>query len=148
VSPDGRRLYVANHAEASVAQIDTSNLQVVRTATINFGFGGGAAYAAHDSESGLYLAGGRRVVLVDATELTQITSWLMKDRIGGIQVTGDRARLYVALGHRVAILSPETGERLESLDPPGVRKIVRLGPHMPSVDDTDPVEHGPLTCAC
>jgi YVTN family beta-propeller protein len=148
VSPDGSRLYVANHAEAKVAQIDTATLQVVRTATVNFGFGGGPAHATHDSENGLYLASGRRVALVDATELTETRSWLLKDKIRGIQVAGDGTRLYVALRDRVEVLGAETGERLDTLDPPGVSRIDRFGPNMPSVDDTDPGADENITCAC
>jgi hypothetical protein len=146
VSADGTRLYVANHAEAAVAEIDTSKLEVVRTRTINFGFGGGAAHAVNDSGSKLYLASGRRVAVVDATALTEVHSWLMKEKIKGIQVAGDGKKLYVALRDRVEILRAATGERLEMLDPPGVRRIDRFGPVMPSVDDANP--ENDIVCAC
>ena len=148
VSPDGSRLYVANHAEAAVAQIDTSKLEIVRTQSINFGLGGGRAYAAHDSTSRLYLASGRRVALVDTTTLTEERSWLMKDKIRGLQVAGDGARLYVAFRDRVAILRAATGAGIETIDPPGVRRIDQFGPTMPKLDDTDPSLDKNITCAC
>jgi hypothetical protein len=148
VSPDGTRLYVANHAEAAVAEIDTTNLEVVRTTMINFGFGGGAAHAAHDSGSRLYLASGRRVAVVDATELTEVHSWLMKEKIKGIQVAGDGAKLYVALRDRVEVLRAATGDGLDTLDPPGVHRIHQFGPVMPSVDDPDPGGGKDIVCAC
>src|SRR5918992_2569631 len=148
VSPDGSRLYVANHAEAAVAQIDTSKLEIVRTQSINFGLGGGRAHAALDSTSRLYLASGRRVALVDTTTLTEERSWLMKDKIRGLQVAGDGTRLYVAFRDRVAILRAATGEGIETIDPPGVRRIDRFGPTMPKLDDTDPSLDKNITCAC
>jgi hypothetical protein len=148
VSPDGTRLYVANHAEAAVAQIDTSKLEVVRTETIHFGFGGGRAYAAHDSGSKLYLASGRRVARVDTTSLTEERSWLMKEKFRGLQAARDTKRLYVALRDRVAILRAATGEGIDTIDPPGVRRIDRFGPQMPSLDDSDPVGNGDIVCAC
>ena len=148
MSPDGSRLYVANHAEAAVAQIDTSKLEIVRTQSINFGLGGGRAYAAHDSTSRLYLASGRRVALVDTTTLTEERSWLMKDKIRGLQVAGDGTRLYVAFRDRVAILRAATGEGIETIDPSGVRRIDRFGPTMPKLDDTDPSLDKNITCAC
>jgi hypothetical protein len=148
VSPDGSRLYVANHAEAAVAEIDASKLEVVRSTTINFGFGGGAAHAAHDAGSKLYLASGRRVAVVDASALTEVHSWLMEEKIRGIQVAGDGTKLYVALRRRVEILRAATGERLDTLDPPGVRGIDQFGPVMPSVDDPDPGGKNAIVCAC
>ena len=148
VSPDGTRLYVANHAEAAVAQIDTSKLEIVRTQSINFGLGGGRANAALDSGSKLYLASGRRVALVDTTTLTEQRSWLMKDKIRGLQVAADGRRLYVAFKDRVAILRAATGEGIETIDPPGIRRIDRFGPTMPKLDDTDPSSDKNITCAC
>jgi hypothetical protein len=148
VSADGTRLFVANDAEAAVAEIDTSKLEVVRTRMINFGFGGGAAHAAHDLGSKLYLASGRRVAVVDATTLTEAHSWLMKEKIRGIQVAGDGTKLYVALRDRVEILRAATGERLDTLDPPGVRRIDQFGPVMPSVDDTESGGENDIVCAC
>jgi outer membrane protein assembly factor BamB len=148
VSPDGTRLYVANHAEAAVAQIDTSKLEIVRSETIRFGFGGGRAYAAHDSGSKLYLASGRRVALVDTTSLNEQRSWLMKEKIRGLQVAGDGKRLFVAFRDRVAIIRAATGEGIDTIDPPGVRRIDRFGPQMPALDDTDPGGDGDIVCAC
>ena len=148
VSPDGKRLYVANHAEAAVAEIDTTELEVVRTETINFGFGGGRAHAAHDAGSTLFLASGRRVALVDTSSLTEQRSWLMKEKIRGLQVAGDGKRLYVAFRDRVSILRAATGKGIETIDPPGVRRIDRFGPQMPSLDDTDPARGDDIVCAC
>src|SRR5918996_5499252 len=148
VSPDGTRLYVANHAEAAVAQIDTSKLEIDRTQSINFGFGGGRAHAAHDAGSTLYLASGRRVALVDTSSLTERRSWLMKEKIRGLQVAGDGRRLYVAFRDRVAILRAATGEGIETIDPPGIRRIDRFGPTMPTLDDADPSLDKNITCAC
>ena len=47
VSPDGRRLYVADLASGSVAAADTSRLQVIRTADIGLADGATTGAAAH-----------------------------------------------------------------------------------------------------
>jgi hypothetical protein len=63
-------------------------------------------------------------------------------------VAGDGTKLYVALEDRVEILRAATGERLDTLDPPGVRRIDQFGPVMPSVDDTEPGGENDIVCAC
>lgn len=143
VAPDGERLYVANAAAGAVAEIDTEELEVVRTSPINFD-SEGVTHAAHDSGSTLYLARGRRVAAVNASTLTERRSWSMSEKIKGVQVTNDARRIYVGLRDRVAILDAVTGERVDSIDPPGLKKIDQLGPAMRPVKEP----RKDFVCAC
>ncbi|MGH2694188.1 MAG: YncE family protein, partial [Actinomycetota bacterium] len=143
VSPDGRRLYVANGATRTLAEIDTEALEVARTSTLDLG-SGGIVHGAHDPDSTLYLARGRRVVAVDASGLTQRRAWVMPEKVRGLQVTPDARRLYVGLRQQVAVLDTVTGDRLEMIDPPGVRWIDQFGPVTRSVDPG----RTEITCAC
>lgn len=143
VSPNGERLYVANAAAGALAEIDTEELEVIRTRSINLD-SGGVTHAAHDSGSTLYLARGRRVAEVDASTLTERRSWSMSEGIKGVQVTSDTKKLYVALRDRIAIIDAVTGERLDTIDPPGVKGIDGFGPAMRPVNQP----RKDFVCAC
>lgn len=143
VSPDGKRLYVANSETESVAEIDTQQLRVVGTTPITT-VDAGRAHAVHDSGSTLYVGSGLRVSVVDTGALTQKDFWTMPERIRGLQVSRDAQRLYVGLRDRVAILDAATGEILDTIDPPGIGRITQFGPVMRSLD----TGRAAITCAC
>ncbi|MDQ3941471.1 MAG: hypothetical protein M3238_08985 [Actinomycetota bacterium] len=141
-SPDGKHLYVANTSADAVADIDTEALSVVRTGTFDFD-SRASAHAAHDADGSLYIASGYWVVAIDTAELTERARWDLPDRIKGLQISSDAATLYVGLDNRVARLDAVSGETLELVDPPGVRRISRFGPVL-QTEDEEPT----LTCAC
>ena len=141
VGAGGERLYVANTAMGIVAEIDTEELRVIETGGIDL-VPGGDAHAALGSDGMLYFASGPRLVAVDAAELEQRGAWLLPQKIQGIQVARDPTRVYLGLRDRVAILDSVTA-KLRTIDPPGVKRIVRFGPVGRSLDE--PPE---ITCAC
>jgi hypothetical protein len=141
VSPNGERVYVGNAKEDRLVEIDTDKLEVVRASTIDFG-STGAARAAHDSGSTLYLASGTTMTAVDVSNLTSRGTWEMTEKVKGIQVTRDRKTVYVAQKDLVAVVDHATGRTIETFDPPGVDRIDQLGPVMQALDD------GIVKCAC
>jgi hypothetical protein len=143
VSPDGKRVYVANTEIGAVAEVDTEELKVVRTGEINSTFGG-ATHAALESDHTLYVASDNRLVAIALSDLTQQDWWPFPEEITGIQLASDEGKLYVGLSKTVAVLDVSTGEVLETLDPPGVRRIDQLGRTTRSLDE----ERSEFVCAC
>ena len=143
VSPDGRRLYVAEGSTGTVAEVDTQTLSVARTAQAAFGSRGGAAHAVAAPNGTLYLAKGTGIATVDASTLMPGPSWETLERITGIQAATDGTRLYVGLKDQILILDSATGERLGSLDPTDL-KIDQLGQSTRTLEE----ERTRISCAC
>ncbi|MGH2787746.1 MAG: hypothetical protein ACRDJV_07525 [Actinomycetota bacterium] len=125
VAPDGKQLYVANARADTVAVVDTRQLSVTRTATVDLDDGRGA-YAAYGAESTLTVASGSDVVALGTRDLDVKHSWQMPLPVTGIQ-DGDGTRLYVIQGQEIAILDRASGKRLGRIDPPGIDKTTTLG---------------------
>ncbi|MGH2748307.1 MAG: hypothetical protein ACRDKB_10325 [Actinomycetota bacterium] len=143
VSPDGKRLYVANTEAGAVAEVDTDELKVVRTGDIGSLFAG-RTHAVIDSDRTLYIASGTRVVAMAIPDLTQRDWWSMPEEITGVQLASDESKLYVGLRKRIVTLDVSTGEQLGVLDPPGVNRIDGLGRTTRSLDE----ERTEFVCAC
>jgi hypothetical protein len=143
VTPDGRRLYVAEGSTGTVAEVDTQTLSVARTAQAAFGSDGGTAHAVAGPKETLYLAKGTGLTAVDAATLVPGPSWDVQERITGIQAATDGTRLYVGLKDQILILDSATGERLGSLDPANL-KIDQLGQSTRTLDE----ERTRIQCAC
>ncbi len=145
VSPDGTRLYVANAKAGALAEVDTEALEVTRSTTIGLG-SDGDSYGAHDQNSMLYFSSGRELIAVDASSLTEKRSWLMDENVRGLQTATDASRIYVGQKDRIDILDAEGGERLDSVNPPGVKRIDQFGP-VTKAEDRVGVRMD-FTCAC
>lgn len=143
VSPDGDRLYVANSEAAMIAEVDTRELSVLRTAPVNFDpVGSGKSHSAATSRS-VFFARGSRVVAVDREDLEPKVSWDAPGKVTGLQ-TGAGGLVYVAADRRVTTFDATTGEEVASFDPPDLGGITQLGPA------TRPQDYAPknITCAC
>ncbi len=145
VSPDGTRLYVANARVGALAEIDTDALEVTRSTTIELA-SKGESYGAHDPNSTLYFSSGRELIAVDASSLTEKRSWLMKENVRGLQTATDASRIYVGQKDRIDILDAEGGETLDSVNPPGVKRIEQFGPVTRPQDEVEVRKD--FTCAC
>lgn len=140
VSPDGDRLYVANSASGSVAEIDTESFLIPRTETFDLDTRG-PANAAVDPEGTLYVTSGVWVVAIDIASFSEIDRWAMEDRITGLQVGELGDKVYVGQPRGAAVLDTETGTT-EDVDMP-VGRIQQFGPVV------EPVEEEPIIkCAC
>lgn len=143
VAPSGRRLYAAHGVTGAVAEVDTAELRVLRTARINFGWWN-TAQALHGPDRTLYLVSGRRISVVDISTLTERRSWLLPAKIRGIQAAEDGTRLYVAMRDEIAILDVVSGKRVGTLDPPGIGNIQTLGRMSRPLDEDRTI----IKCAC
>jgi hypothetical protein len=142
VSADGSRLYVVNAHSGVMAEIDTQTLQVVRTAPIEFDFASSVHSVTDQANSAVYFTSGNTVAAVDASNLEVKGAWEMPQKVMGIQVGSDGRRLYVGLIDSIAVLDSSTGERLDTLNPPGVNTIQEFGPVLRALDQGD------IVCAC
>jgi outer membrane protein assembly factor BamB len=130
----GKYLYVANSRESLVAKVDTKSLRVVQTAEVPFGYAR-TPHAAYGANGTLVVASGSTVVSLRAATLAKRRSWSTDDRIKGIQLGLNSGRAYIGLRDRVMVIDLLSGRRLKTFDPPGVRRIRRLGPVAPSLPD-------------
>ncbi len=145
VSPSGSHLYVVAPAVGAIADLDTDDLTVTRTATYVPEVNGGASARATATESMLYVAVDDRMAAFSLDGL-QPGNWsIAPGPVTGIQPASDGSVLYVSLADRVLVLDPQ------SLQPR--REVV-----VPTTD-TAPVDHlapalPPITpdgytkCAC
>lgn len=141
VSPDGDTLFVANSAADRVAEIDTENLNVARTGDVDLERGG-PTQAAHDSDETFYFAGGHNLTSVNTSDLVEQRHWRLEERVSGIQLSASGSSVYVGMKREVAVFDADTGDRLDTIDPPGVGRIDQLGAGLRSLDS------GITKCAC
>jgi len=144
VSQDGSRVYVADAATGSLAEIDTRALTVSRSATVDFGSPRVPAYAAPAPDGTLYLASGDRLLAVDHATLSASRTWEMLGRITGIQVGEGTGRLYVGLRDRIEVFDTASGDRLEELNPDDIGAIDQLGQSTRTLEE----EQTSVSCAC
>jgi hypothetical protein len=138
LSPDGSRLFVANSSTDNLAEVDTEALQVVKAEGVEFTDDRGTRFAhgTHVAEGGdnLYLAGEHGLSAVDAATLEPAGEWVMEEPITGLQLSDDGSKLYVGQKAKVVVLDVDSGEELESIDPPGIEKIDLLGQSTKTID--------------
>jgi DNA-binding beta-propeller fold protein YncE len=128
VSPDASRLLVVDTMRDTVAVMDTESLEVVQEAAVPLSSAGRAPASAIVSADGRRLivggAGdGREIVVLDGGSLEVAERWRMPGRVSGFGLSPDGTRLYVALGDRVAMLDPRTGERLWEVPVAGAQSV-------------------------
>ncbi|WBB68476.1 hypothetical protein [Micromonospora sp. WMMD812] len=109
VTPDGRRLFVADVASGTVAEISAQELTVRRTATVASGAGLAHSAADHDR---LFVGAGPTVRTVDLARLGVAAEWPVPERVTGLVLSRDGARLYVGQPGAVSWHDPATGAEL------------------------------------
>ncbi|MEO3780921.1 hypothetical protein ABGB16_29775 [Micromonospora sp. B11E3] len=117
ITPDGRRLVVADVASGRVAEISTEELTVRRTAALPEGTG--AAYAVADGDR-LFVAAGTTVRAVELAGLRPVAAWAVRDAVTGLVLSPDDARLYVGRLGAVSWHHPVTGAELGRVAVPGL----------------------------
>ncbi len=124
VTPDGRRLLVANLTSGHLAVADTETLtvrEVVKVPT-----GGGTAYAvAPSSSERLYLGVGAAVVVVDLGLLKVVAQWDAGGSVAGLAVSRDGARLLVGYRDAVGWFGIANGKLLGRAPIPGLTELRR-----------------------
>ena len=131
-SPDGKSLYVVDSILGLVAVMDTATLEILRTEDVQLGSLGGVRTSAQVSADGdtLFVGSvgdGSAVYAIDTATLDVVHRWPLDGIVSGLGLSGDGLRLYVALGDRVAVLDPVTGEELAAVSFFGADSIVQVG---------------------
>ncbi len=130
-APDGRSLFVVDSMRGLVAQLDTKTMKIVRTGRVDLGASGGDRTSALVSADGgtLYVGSARdgaAVYAIDLDTLGVSSRWSMPAEVMGLGLSPDGARLYAALGDRVAILDAASGAQLATLPFEGVDSILHV----------------------
>jgi hypothetical protein len=144
VSPDGKLLHVADVSTGTVAEVDTTELSVTRSAQVPFTARGGSAQAVTAPDGSVYLGTGTALQAVDPGTLAAGASWDLETRITGLQAGNDGAQLYVGQRDEIAILDPRTGKTVGVLDPEGLGVIDQLGESVRPLEE----ERTDVECAC
>jgi hypothetical protein len=144
VSPDGAHAYLADSVSEALVEIDTKELTVSRTGTVDLDPSATHLLA---TDRTLYAASGTDIVAIDLGSFTEVNAWTMGFAdITGLQIGADPNHLFVAIKDHIVVLDVTTGVRVDSIDPEGVQAIDGLGPVMPPPAQEG--EKGDITCAC
>lgn len=143
VTPDGSELVVADAGSATVARIDTAELEVTRTSTIEDLRGNSQkASVALTDDGTLYLTSGATILEMDLATLQVSAAWAVDGPITGLGLSASGRELRVA--NRGVITLVDRGSRRETgvLDAPGRGNVSLLGPPRGTVTEFS------LECAC
>jgi DNA-binding beta-propeller fold protein YncE len=144
VSPDGSHAYLADSITEAMVEIDAKKLEVARTGTVDLDPGGGTHLAASPDNT-LYAASGVDAIAIDLGTFSEENAWQMFSTISGLQIGNDPRQLFVGVRDRIVVLDVDTGIRVESIDPAGVKRIDGFGPVLNSIPG-ETEEY--FTCAC
>ena len=117
-SPDGRYLYIVDSLRGLVAEMDTRSMEIIRTARVKLRGAEEGRTSAMLSEDGhtLFVGdGSESVTRIDVESFETIGPWPLPGKVTGLALSDDGARLYAALGERVAVVDAGTGADLGTL---------------------------------
>jgi hypothetical protein len=126
VSGDGRHVYVYDGRSGRVADVDSVRLRVRHVASSGPAAATTAA-ATMLQDGGLAVAGGRRVVVLDAESLARRQTWTASRPVADLQGAPDSDALFVATHDGVAIVDPATGAERRRIGVRDVSAISRVG---------------------
>ncbi|MBQ0892415.1 hypothetical protein KBX37_04745 [Micromonospora sp. U56] len=127
ISPDGRRLFVADVTSGTIAEIDTEELRVRRTGTQPRGVG--TAHAAADRDR-LFIGAGTVVRTTDLTRPGRAADWRVREPVCGLVLSRDGRRLYVGQNDGVSWHDPGTGTELGRVVVPRLVGVRGLAGHL------------------
>ena len=128
ISADGSRLYVVDPSSGGVAVIDPSRAKVLESVTMNLeSLTKGDASAQVGSNGTMYLAGGSQVLVLDGRTLETVQRWDMGERVSGLAVGSDGARLYLAVRNGVKVVDSATGHVIDVIRARGITGLSHAG---------------------
>lgn len=143
LSPDGEELIVADAGSATIARVDTAELEVTGTSGV-------AALAEDQSKAAialtddgtLYLSAGTTLLEMDLATLQVTTVWDVQGSITGLALSASGAQLRVANGGAITLIDRASRRETGVLQPPGRGNVTLLGRPRGTVTEF------PLECAC
>ncbi len=144
VTPSGARLFVYSPTASTLAELDTSTLEIARTGTVPPPPGAvPSSTRATATESTLYLSVFDRIASVALDDLSASDWSVAPGEISGIEPTTDGSALYVVLLDRVLVVDPRTFvTRRELAVPQESVPVDHVAPALP------PISPGYAKCAC
>jgi YVTN family beta-propeller protein len=103
LSPDGRALWVANAADATVSIIDVTSKTVVQTLRVPFGRANRLKFTPDGSRVLISDLGGNDVIVLDAASRKEVARIDLGGGAAGIEMAPDGSRAFVAVGSRNAV---------------------------------------------
>ncbi len=143
LTPDGSELVVADAGSATVARIDTAELEVTRTASIeDLRANSQKASVALTDDGTLYLTAGATIFEMDLATLQVSAAWTVDSAITGLGLSASGRELRVANRGVITLVDRATRRETGVLQAPGRGNVSLLGPPRGTVTEF------PLECAC
>ncbi len=110
LSPDGRELWVANAADATVSIVDVARKAVVETLHVPFGRANRLKFTPDGTRVFVSDLGGHDLIVLDAAGRKEIARIDLGGGAAGLQMAPDGSRVFVSVGSRngVAVVDPKT----------------------------------------
>ena len=144
VSPSGTRLYVVSPATGAVAELDVASLTVVRTGHLPAPSAVTTVRATVTNDTTMYVSTDDAVTAVDLRALTPRASWVLLDRITGIEPGSQSGTLFVSLPDRVVAVDADSGVVRHEYRVGGAGPIDHVAPALRPIAEVD----GSVQCAC
>lgn len=120
------RLYVVDSKLGLLAEVDTADPGLLRTAEIDFGATGSTPTQASVSPDGtLYVSTGRQIVAIDTATLEKVDEWSVDASVQGLG--SDESHVYVATPGEVRVLDRSGGREIGSLPTPQLPTLEYVG---------------------
>lgn len=128
VSPDGRRVFVADTDQGLVAELAARSMEVARLARVDLSrlaSGPTMAGVGGDGRT-LYIGRGDAIVSIDTDTMRVTAPWSLGGTLAGLTLSPDGRRLYAAVPGRIEQLEPSTGAVQASIAAPGLTGIAAI----------------------
>jgi YVTN family beta-propeller protein len=122
ITPEGRRLFIADRTSGKLAVVNTADLTVTKVVPIPTGTGSASSAVSPDGTR-LYLGGDTRVHVVDLATLTAGAPWHVGGQVRGLAVSKDGQRLLVGYPGEVGWRQAGSGLGLGRLAVPGLTQL-------------------------
>jgi hypothetical protein len=135
-------LYVADAAHGVLADLDTQQLVVTRTARLQVGGNAHDAVSITAAPGAVFVARGSVVTAVSSTSLHSGRPWHIRGIVAGVQTAPTGNDLYVATRNRVLEVDPADGHTVRTMRTPRNLGISHVGYTLPDTGITN------YQCAC
>jgi DNA-binding beta-propeller fold protein YncE len=124
ISPEGRRLFIADRSSGKLAIVNAADLTVTKVVPIPTGTGSASSAVSPDGAK-LYLGGDSRVHVVDLGTFAVGKAWNVGGTVRGLAVSKDGQRLLVGYPGGVGWRYAGSGLELGRLGVPGLTDLLR-----------------------
>lgn len=143
ISADGDEVVVVDPSTATLARVDTADLEVTETVQVERLRDADTKAAVALAEDGaVYIGSGPMLLELTRPALQAVRVWSQSAPISGLSVSASGDQVRVGGGGTITLLDRSTGQETAVLRAPGRGTVTLLGPPRGSVTEF------PLECAC